>query len=108
MYESSAELRRLLNEYLTALERLRPYAIESIADYAEYLFEQALGGKRVRRGVKGHDVVVEGVGRIQVKERRLPTDGRVEERLHLRNMTCDSCDHLGSVIFNSDLSIKKA
>jgi hypothetical protein len=43
-----------------------------------------------------------------VKERRLPTDGRVEERLHLRTITCDSCDHLGAVIFNSDLSIKKA
>lgn len=98
----------MLNEYLAALEALRPYAIESIADYAEYLFEQALGGKRVKRGVKGHDVIVEGLGRIQVKERRLPADGRVEERLHLRNMTCDSCDQLGAIIFNNDLSIRKA
>jgi hypothetical protein len=107
MRKRSGHLRHLLSQYLAALEALRPYAIESIADYAEYLFEQALGGKRVGRGVKGHDVVVPGLGKVQVKERRLPADGRIEERLHLRNMTCDSCDQLGAIIFNNDLSVRK-
>jgi hypothetical protein len=105
---ATKELRQLLSDYLTSLDRLRPYSIESISDYAEYLFEHALGGKRVGRGSKGQDVLVPNVGRVQVKQRRLPSDGRIEERLHLRNVTCDSCDQIGAVIFNNDLSIKKA
>ena len=108
MSESPLELRRLLSQYLAALEALRPFGIETLCDYAEYAFEQALGGKRVTRGQKGHDVVCGQYGRIQVKERRLPADGRTEERLHLRNITADSCDYLGAVIFENDYTVRKA
>ena len=48
------------------------------------------------------------LGRVQVKERRLPSDGRIEERLHLRNITATSCDYIGAVIFNNDFTVKKA
>ncbi len=104
----TSELRELLVAYLYAMERLRPYGIESIADFAEFLFASALGGERVGRGKKGHDVIVPKMGRVQVKERRLPADGRKEERLHLKNMECSSCDFLGAVIFENDFGIKKA
>jgi len=104
----NAILRQLISDYLAALEKLRPYGIESLCDYAEYAFERALGGKRVARGLKGHDVVVPRLGRVQVKERRLPADGRIEERLHLLNVTKSSCDHVGAIIFNNDYTVKKA
>src|SRR5881409_2028364 len=100
-------LRQLIVEYLSALEGLRPYGIESLSDYAEYAFEKALGGKRVPRGAKGHDVIVPKLGRLQVKERRLPADARIEERLHFRNLCEDSCDHVGAVIFHNDYTVKK-
>ena len=102
------ELRELLRAYLTSLERLRPYGIESLSDYAEYAFEQALQGKRVARGKKGHDVLLPRLGRVQVKERRLPADGRLEERLHLRNCSSEGCDFIGAVIFANDYTVKKA
>ncbi len=60
------------------------------------------------RGLRGHDVVVPNLGRVQVKARRLPVDGRKEERLHLDNITCDSCDYLGAIIFANDCSVHKA
>jgi hypothetical protein len=104
----AGNIRELVVEYLQAMERLRPYEISSLADFAEYLFEQALGGKRVGRGQKGHDVVVPNLGRLQVKQRCLPPDGRIEERLHLRSCTRDGCDYLGAIIFNVDYSIRKA
>lgn len=102
------ELRNLLSDYLAALERLRPFAIQSLSDYAEYVFAQAFNGKRGTRGQKGHDVLVPNLGRVQVKQRCLPADGRIEERLHCRNIACDSCDYVGAVIFNNDLTIRKA
>lgn len=104
----AAELRDALKAYLSALDQLRPYGIESIPDFAEYIFEQALNGERVARGSKGHDVLAPKLGRVQVKERRLPSNGRLEERLHLRNVSDKSCDYIGAVIFNNDLSVKKA
>ena len=53
--DHGVDIRALLNAYLTALDGLRPYGIESICDFAEYAFEKALNGKRERRGSKGHD-----------------------------------------------------
>jgi hypothetical protein len=34
MGQNAAEIRGLLNDYLAALDRLKAYGIESIADYA--------------------------------------------------------------------------
>lgn len=105
---SAANLRRLVQQYLESLRQLQPYDIQSLADYAEHAFERALNGKRVRRGEKGHDLVVPSLGRVQVKQRHLPASGRIEERLHLRSVTETSCDHVGAVIFNYDCSVRKA
>jgi hypothetical protein len=102
------ELRRLLSEYVASLEALRPYGIENLCDYAEYAFEKALDGRRESRNKKGHDVICTQYGRVQVKERRLPADGRVEERLHLGNVKPNSCDYVGAVIFHNDYRVKKA
>jgi hypothetical protein len=104
----TAEIRRLLTQYLAAMDRLRPHGIESMADFAEHLFAITLGGERLTRGSKGHDVLVPDLGRVQVKERRLPADGRIEERLHLKSLSCDSCDYLAAVIFANDFTVKKA
>ena len=99
-------LRQLVLNLLQAYEALQPYGICSLSDFAEFLFERALLGTRERRGKKGFDVLAPMYGRVQVKYRQLPSDGRIEQRLHCGNMDSDSFDYLGAVIFNTDFSIK--
>ncbi|HZL34216.1 MAG TPA: hypothetical protein VFC78_02835 [Tepidisphaeraceae bacterium] len=102
------DLRGALAQYFSALQKLEPYSIKTLADYAEYAFEAALGGKRVGRNGKGYDLIVPRLGRVQVKSRQLPSDGRIEERLHLSTCSAGSCDFLAAIIFNADFSVKKA
>jgi hypothetical protein len=93
---------------LQTIESLREYDIQTLADYAEFLFAKALRGERHRRGHKGCDVTCDAYGRVQVKHRLLPRDGRIEERLHCRNLDPLAFDTLGAVIFNTDATVKKA
>ncbi len=105
---SPADLRRLVANLVAAYQQLEPYGIDSVSDYAEYLLEQALLGKRERRGTKGFDVLAPMYGRIQVKCRRLPSDGRLEQRLLCRNLDAEAFDYVGAIIFRPDLSVKCA
>jgi len=93
---------------VAAYQQLEPSGISSVFDYAEFLFEQALLGKRERRGTKRFDILAPMYGRIQVKCRRLPSDGRVEQRLLCHNLNADTFACLGAVIFRPDLSVKCA
>jgi hypothetical protein len=104
----NSEIRLLVAGLIEAMQRLAPFGIASVSDYAEYLFEQATGGQRVTRGNKGYDVIAPMYDRIQVKCRRLPADGRIEQRLLCRNLQPDGFDYLGAVIFMPDLTVKCA
>lgn len=102
--------RRLLMHQLSVLrENLREHGIRDAADYAEVLIAQAVNGERVAsRVTKGHDVVSSQFGRIEVKCRQLPPDGRIEERVEISVAKESGFDHLAVVIFQPDFSVKGA
>lgn len=101
------------HELMAELARLRAhlgvYNIRDAADYAEVLVAEALGGQREKSGVnKGYDVTAPRYGRIEVKCRQLPSDGRVEERVEVGATKKDGFEHLAIVIFYRDFRVKGA
>jgi hypothetical protein len=89
--------------------RLAEHRIHDTPDYAEVLVAEALEADRVLSGVnRGFDVVSAKYGRIEVKCRALPTDGRREERVDIRDTKADGFDYLAIVIFYPDYSVKGA
>jgi hypothetical protein len=88
---------------------LRIYDIRDASDYAEALVAEALGGRRERSRVnKGFDVTIPVYGRIEVKCRQLPLDGRLEERVALGASKEAGFEYLAVVIFYPDFQVKGA
>lgn len=99
----------LMKRLAVIREALRTFRIRDAADYAEILIAEAIGGQRSLLGItKGHDVIAEGYGRVEVKCRQLPADGRIEERIELSNSKQDGFDWLAIVVFYADFRIKGA
>lgn len=89
--------------------RLAEYRIRGASDYAEVLVAEAIGGERMQSGVnQGFDVTSDEYGRVEVKCRRLPPDGRREERVDLRDTKTDGFDFLAIVVFFPDFNVKGA
>jgi hypothetical protein len=85
------------------------HQIRSVADYAEQIVAEALNGTRERNGItKGFDLSAPGFGRVEVKFRQLPKDGRLEERVSLNGTKKDGFDYLAVVVFASDFTVKGA
>jgi hypothetical protein len=97
-------------QQLAALRsQLREFGIRDASDYAEVLVAEALEWQRLAsRIAKGHDVVAENYGRIEIKCRQLPFDGRIEERVEVGAGKEDGFDFLAVVIFSPDFSVKGA
>ncbi|MEX2172968.1 MAG: hypothetical protein WD872_01315 [Pirellulaceae bacterium] len=90
-------------------DQLRCYGIRDASDYAEVLVAEALGGKRLASQVtQGHDVLASEYGRVEVKCRQLPADGRVEERVVVGASKRSGFEFLAVVIFRPDFSIRGA
>lgn len=88
---------------------LAEYGIRDSSDYAEVLVTEALEGERVQSGVnQGYDIISQKYGRVEVKCRVLPTDGRQEDRVDIRNTKADGFDYLAIVVFFPDYSAKGA
>lgn len=88
---------------------LAEYSIHGAPGYAEVLVAEALGGHRESNGVnQGFDVMAPIYGRIEVKCRQLPLDGRREDRVDLRDTKAKGFDYLAIVIFYPDYSVKGA
>lgn len=83
------------------------HQIRDVPDYAEQIVAEALDGQRRSNSVaKGYDVLTPTYGRVEVKFRQLPNDGRVEERVALSNAKEGEFDYLAIVIFQVDFSIR--
>ena len=106
----SAPPRRVLMRELGLLRQsLREHGIREASDYAEVLIAEVLRGRRAASGVtKGHDVVSNKFGRVEVKCRQLPIDGRIEERVDLSPAKEAGFDHLAIVVFRPDFTVKGA
>lgn len=82
-------------------------AVRDTGDYAEVLIAEALNACRNVSGVtKGFDVLCETRGRIEVRSRTIPRDGRKEDRLEIPQSKVNGFDVLAGVLFNSDLSVR--
>ncbi len=93
----------------TLRESLREYGIRDASDYAEVLVAEALNGMReISRVIKGFDIQASRYGRIEVKCRQLPPDGRLEERVEVNAAKESGFDYLAIVIFHADFRVKGA
>jgi hypothetical protein len=101
--------RELLLKLSRIQEKLARFDIRNAADYAEVLISEAVQGTRHPSGVnKGFDVTSPLYGRIEVKCRQLPRDGRPEERVEVSKAKHQGFDYLAIVIFHLDFSVKGA
>jgi hypothetical protein len=108
MAESTSR-RELMRQLATVRKRLRTFGIRDAADYAEVLVAEALAGQRSASRInKGHDVLAELYGRVEVKCRQLPFDGRVEERVEVGAGKEGGFEFLAVVIFRPDFEVKGA
>ena len=99
-------LKDLLAELSDIRSRLQPYGITSEAGYAELLVAKALGGTRHKSGVEaGSDLVAPVFGRVEVRSRTLPLDGRNESRVNLPKSKKGKFDWLAGIIFSPSLEI---
>ena len=88
---------------------LKEYGIRDASDYAEALIAEVLHGNRVlSRVTKGHDVTAPTYGRVEVKCRQLPADGRLEQRVEVSESKEAGFDFLALVIFNVDFTVRGA
>ena len=102
-------IRELLNELASVRRKLSEYGIRDESGYAEMLVAEALNGKRHSSGVeKGSDLLAPEFGRVEVRSRTLPLDGRNEARLNLPAKKRDGFDWFAGIVFNSDLTINHA
>lgn len=102
-------IRALLVELASVRRKLAEHGIRNEGGYAEMLVAEALNGQRHSSGVvKGSDLVAPEYGRVEVRSRTLPLDGRNEARFNLPEKKRGEFDWLAGVIFNSDLSVKDA
>ncbi len=76
-------------------------------DLAEMLVAEALGGKQVGGNKQGYDVTHPRFGRIEVRSRRLGTDG-AWPRVSLPRGKVDSFDHCVAVRFGADYAFHDA
>src|SRR5437763_17111350 len=90
-------------------EQLREFGIRDAADYAEVLVAEAISGLRGERKVtKWFDVLAPLYGKVEVKCRQLPSDGRLEERVEIGTAKEAGFEHLAVVVFHPDFSVKGA
>ncbi len=103
------KLRELLAQFVSAREKLEAFNIRDSGDYAEVLIAKALGGSRNVSGVKrGFDVLTAEHGRVEVRSRTLPRDGRRETRVRIEEKKWNHFNWLAGVIFEPSLAVHAA
>jgi hypothetical protein len=95
-----------MKQFSQAREQLEKFGIRDSGDYAEVLVAKALGAARNTRGVqKGCDLLCAKLGRIEVRSRTLPRDGRNETRLEVPKEKANGFDVFAGVLFAADMSV---
>jgi hypothetical protein len=98
---------QLMSKLAILRNELSVHRIRNTSDYAEVLVAEALNAQRIPNGVnQGYDLISSKYGRIEVKCRMLPTDGRIEERVDLKGSKIHGFDYLAIVIFYPDFGVK--
>lgn len=96
----------LMFEFVKVREALEAHGVRNTGDYAEILVAAALNAERNVNGVtKDYDVLCPLRGRIEVRSRTLPRDGRKETRLQIPKEKVNGFDLLAGVLFDPHLAI---
>ena len=102
-----AELFRLLSA--SEKELWSTHRIREAGGYATRLVAEALGAHVLTNGVnKGYDLTDASLGRIEVRSRRYPFDGRREDRVQVPTAKQGLFDHFVHVVFNETYEIAGA
>ncbi len=87
-------------------ELFRRFGIKDQGQYAARLVAQALGAKERPNGAnKGFDLQSLDYGRIEVRSRRLPLDGRGEDRAQVPTSKAGFYDHFAHVLLEQDYRV---
>lgn len=96
----------LMVAFVKARQALGAHYIRDTGDYAELLVAEALKAKRNLSGVtKGYDVLCSTRGKIEVRSRTLPRDGRKETRLEIPKEKINGFSVLAGILFDPDISV---
>jgi len=98
---------QLMQQFVRAREQLETHGVRDAGQYAELLVCSALNAQRNRSGVeKGFDIRCSENGRVEVRSRTLPRDGRNETRLEIPREKVGLFDHFAGILFNPDISVR--
>jgi hypothetical protein len=96
----------LMQQLVKARAQLETHGVRDSGQYAELLVCSALNAQRNRSGVqKGFDIRCTANGRVEVRSRTLPSDGRNETRLEIPKKKVGHFDCFAGILFNSDISV---
>lgn len=99
----------LLQQLAAIREKLAAHGIRDEAGYAELLVANALGASRNISGVvRGYDVLCTNRGKVEVRSRTLPFDGRTEARIEIPAKKRGEFAWLAGIIFTPSLDVREA
>lgn len=102
-------IKALLRELAAVREKLAAHGIRDESGYAELLIANALGASRNVSGVvRGYDVLCATRGKVEVRSRTLPFDGRAEARIEIPAKKRGKFAWLAGVIFTPSLDVRDA
>lgn len=82
------------------------FGVKDQGQYAAQLVAQALGARKLANGVnKGYDLHHDLYGRIEVRSRRYPLDGRREDRAQVPVVKAGHFDHFVHLVFDQTFSV---
>lgn len=99
----------LMQELAAVREKLATHNIRDESGYAELLVAHALGAIRNSSGVtRGYDIICKYRGKIEVRSRTLPFDGRAEARIEIPPKKRGEFAWLAGVVFTPSLDVSDA
>ena len=97
---------KLIRDFQSIREALESHGIRDTGGYAELLVAKALGATRNISGVqKGFDITCQDRGKVEVRSRTLPRNGRNEDRIEIPEQKANGFDWLAGVLFGPDMTV---
>lgn len=95
-----------MKQFAQVREQLEQFGIRDTGGYAEVLVAKAIGAARNENSVKkGYDLLCHKHGKIEVRSRTLPRDGRDETRLEIPKEKTNGFDFFAGVLFAADMTV---
>src|SRR4051794_15431498 len=89
--------------YASEMQLWSRFGVRELGKYAVILVGAALDARVIQNGVnRGYDLEHDSFGRIEVRSRREPLDGRSERRVELPIKKLGHFDHFVHVVFRKD------